>query len=232
MKCFYECIRYLVNDMYECTLTLRNVVKRVGSDRVLNGVDIDVEPGKIIVVRGRSGVGKTTLAKIMALITKPDEGLVRFMGLDVSHGADPSIRLKFIGYVDQFYTLLPRLTVFENVELPLKLLGVPRSERRRAVLTILKELGIAEKADRYPEELSGGERQRVAIARALVKRPSLIVADEPFSNLDDDTLSQVVKVFKRVASKGTAIVITSTDLYTDFGEDKSYVLANGKLVER
>jgi len=217
-------------------LRLEKISKSYGRDRVLVEVSLSIRQGEIIVVRGRSGVGKTTLAKIAAMLVKPDRGRVVFMGRDVASRKESqlaSIRLRYIGYIDQFYRLIPGLTVLENVELPLKLLGVPRRDRRRRALEVLSKLGIEDKAYAKPLELSGGERQRAAIARALVKNPALIVADEPFSNLDEKTAEIVVKVFREYTrAMKTGILVTTTDLTSRLDADKDYILATGKLVSR
>jgi putative ABC transport system ATP-binding protein len=215
-------------------LTLRSVRKSIGSETVLDGVSLELRPGRALVVKGRSGVGKTTLAKIASLQLLPDSGHVEFLGYDTASLSEltrSSLRLLFIGYVDQEFSLLPKLTVYRNVELPLLLMGVPREERVRRVSHYLELLGIEHLSSRYPPELSGGERQRVAIARALVKKPKLLVADEPFSNLDELTISTVIEVLRDTMSElGTAILILTTDLYTDYGIGEVRFLQRGKLI--
>jgi len=215
-------------------LELRDVSKVVGNEFVLAGVSLSLRRGEVLVIRGRSGVGKTTLAKIASLLLTPDKGSVKFMSNDLSNSSDnlkSLLRLKYIGYVDQEYALLPRLTVYENVELPLALLGTPKIERRGRVNEVLNQVGLGGLENRYPAELSGGERQRVAIARALVKKPRLLVADEPFSNLDEITTSNIVRLFKTLVSETeAAILITTTDLNTDYGIGTSKFLIHGKLI--
>ncbi|MEM0352349.1 MAG: ABC transporter ATP-binding protein [Sulfolobales archaeon] len=214
-------------------LALRSVCKVVGSEVVLRGVDLELKPGDVVIVRGRSGVGKTTLAKIASLLLLPDAGSVEFLGVEASRASDAmrsSLRLKYIGYVDQEFTLLPRLTVFENLELPLALLGVPKGERSERVREILSRLDLEDHKDRYPSELSGGERQRVAIARALIKKPRLVVADEPFSNLDDLSVSTVVELIREVVAEvGASVLITTTDLVSNYGIGVSKVLHQGRI---
>ncbi|MEM1961958.1 MAG: ABC transporter ATP-binding protein [Sulfolobales archaeon] len=214
-------------------LALRSVCKVVGSEVVLRGVDLELKPGDVVIVRGRSGVGKTTLAKIASLLLLPDAGSVEFLGVEASRASDAmrsSLRLKYLGYVDQEFTLLPRLTVFENLELPLALLGVPKGERSERVREILSRLDLEDLKDRYPSELSGGERQRVAIARALIKKPRLVVADEPFSNLDDLSVSTVVELIREVVAEvGASVLITTTDLVSNYGIGVSKVLHQGRI---
>lgn len=215
-------------------LSLRNVGKVVGGEAVLRGLNLELRPGEVVVVRGRSGVGKTTLAKIASLLLLPDSGSVEFLGIDIARTSDSersSLRLRYVGYVDQEFTLLPRLTVYENLELPLALLRVPRSERSLRVRELLERLGLGGFEHRYPSELSGGERQRVAIARALIKKPKLLVADEPFSSLDDLTVSAVVELVRDMVSEvGTSVLITTTDLATDYGIGVSRALHQGRIL--
>ncbi|MCX8208722.1 MAG: ATP-binding cassette domain-containing protein [Sulfolobales archaeon] len=215
----------------ETVLLLRNVSKTMNRELVLRGIDLELKTGEVVVVRGRSGVGKTTLAKIASLQLLPDGGSVMFLGVDVGRLREyerSSLRLRYVGYVDQEYTLLQELTVRENVELPLALLGAPKSERVRAAEELLRRLGLRNYGDRYPTELSGGERQRVAIARALVKKPRLLVADEPFSNLDETTAAIVVDLVKEMVSElGMSALITTTDLVTDYGIGVNRVLSAG-----
>ena len=217
-------------------IKLESVSKVVGREKVLDNIDLVVEPGSFVVVRGRSGVGKTTLAKIASLLLKPDHGRIIFRGQDItskSNGYWSWIRLRYIGYIDQFFRLIPSLTILENVELPLALLGIDKSTRVNKALEILDELGLKDKVYRYPLELSGGERQRVAIARALVKDPILLVGDEPFSNLDEETISIVLDIFKRMCKeKKTGILLTTTDLYYRFNADMDFLLINSKLVSQ
>jgi putative ABC transport system ATP-binding protein len=214
-------------------LVLREVYKAVGGELVLRGVDLVVEEGLIVAVRGRSGVGKTTLAKIASLIVRPDGGNVVFMGREVSRVGDHArsqLRLKYIGYVDQECTLLEELSVWENVELPLRLLGVKRGERERIVYEALEALGLKGLEQRRPRELSGGQRQRVAIARALVKKPKLLVADEPLAHLDDETAKFVMSYIRELAREvKMGVLVTTTDLYSKIDVDLDCVLENGVL---
>jgi len=214
-------------------LVLRGVYKAVGGELVLRGVDLVVEGGLMVAVRGRSGVGKTTLAKIASLIVRPDSGSVVFMGREVSTVGDQvrsRLRLKYIGYVDQECTLLEELSVWENVELPLRLLGVERGERERVVYEALEALGLKGLERRRPRELSGGQRQRVAIARALVKKPRLLVADEPLAHLDDETARLVMSYIRELAREvKMGVLVTTTDLYSKMDVDLDYILENGVL---
>ncbi|UNQ73130.1 ABC transporter ATP-binding protein [Infirmifilum sp. NZ] len=217
-------------------LGLENVSKSLGNTRVLDGASLSVRAGEFVVVRGRSGVGKSTLARIAALILKPDSGRVVFNGVDVTgfdDGRLSRVRLSYIGYVDQYFSLIDSYTVYENVELPLRIMGLPPGERRVRVENSLRLLGIESLSDSLPSELSGGQRQRVAVARAVAKRPLLLVADEPTSNLDNYSEALVVSLFKRLSAEiGVAVLMTTTDLVTSFPSDRDLTLLDGRIVDR
>jgi ABC-type lipoprotein export system ATPase subunit len=215
-------------------LELYGVSKSISGEVVLRRVDLVVPRGAVVAVRGRSGVGKTTLAKIASLILRPDSGRVVFLNRDVSKAGDSErahLRLRYIGYVDQECALIEELSVRENIELSLRLVGAESS--RDAVREVLEVLGLKGLENRRPRELSGGQRQRVAIARALVKRPVLLVADEPFAHLDDETARSIMNYIRSlVTSSGMSVLITTTDLYTPLSVDRDYILENGVLRER
>ena len=217
-------------------LELEGVSKIISGEVVLKSVDLQVAGGMFIAVRGRSGVGKTTLAKIASLILRPDGGRVVFMGVDTSGLGDivrSNLRLKYIGYIDQECTLLEELTVWENVELPLKLLGVERGVCERVLREVFEVLGLKGFEYRKPRELSGGQRQRAVIARALVKKPRLLVADEPFAHLDDETAKNVMAYIRELAREvNMSVLITTTDLYAEIDVDEDYILENGVLKKR
>lgn len=216
-------------------LELRDVYKRVGTEYVLKGVSVRVRSGEFVVVRGRSGVGKTTLLRVMATLEEVDEGSVIVLGREtcsMSESEKARLRLAYVGFIHQFFNLIPSLTVLENIELPLVIQGVSRRERFKRVSCLLAYLGLSDKARKYPDELSGGERQRVAIARALVKNPVILLADEPLSNLDDETSGLVLELFEKYRKeRNIAIVMATTDLYTPFNCDKEYLLIKGQLFE-
>ena len=217
-------------------MELENVWKKVSSEYILKNIKLNVKRGEIICIRGKSGVGKTTLSKILSLITVPDRGKVIFLGKDYSRSTDKIrsfTRLKYIGYIPQNFQLLPDFTVYENIELPLVLMGVEKTRRRKIVLDILDKINLQGLEYRYPHEISGGQQQRVAIARALVKNPILIVADEPFSNQDEYNISKIMDLFLLLArEENKSVVILTTDLYADYTCSRDYLLSNSTLVEK
>jgi putative ABC transport system ATP-binding protein len=177
---------------------------------VLQGVDLEVIKGELLVILGPSGSGKTTLLNLAAGIDRADSGTVRVGNRDLGALSDDELtgyRRARVGYVFQFFNLLPTLTAMENVAVSLELLGRPDSE---TVSRALHSVGLAGKGDRFPHQLSGGEQQRVAIARAIVKRPALVVADEPTGNLDEDTAEEVFKVMMEVNKEGGSTLIIAT----------------------
>ncbi|MEM4425821.1 MAG: ABC transporter ATP-binding protein, partial [Candidatus Nezhaarchaeales archaeon] len=187
-------------------------------------------------IRGKSGAGKTTLLKIMGLMERPDSGELLISGRNVSGLSDEEmsrIRLHDIGFVFQFFNLIPSLTVLENLELPLALAGVGRDERKRRALQLLDYFELRGLANRFPATLSGGERQRVAIARALINNPKIVLADEPTSSLDEENSMLVIDLLTKVnEERGLAIVMTTTDLHENVPANRDYVLKNGLLYER
>ncbi|MEA2236919.1 MAG: putative transport system ATP-binding protein [Thermoanaerobaculia bacterium] len=189
---------------------------RVGDDEVhaLRNVSLEIGPSEYVSVMGPSGSGKSTLLNILGLLDRPTAGVYEFDGenvtsLDELHAAN--VRREKIGFVFQFFHLVPRLTATENIELPLVLAGVPASERATRVSGLLQEFGIAHRARHRPDQLSGGERQRVAIARAMVMRPSAILADEPTGNLDQTTGKEVFALLEALNGRGVALILVTHD---------------------
>ena len=189
---------------------------RVGDDEVqaLRNVSLEVGPAEYVSVMGPSGSGKSTLLNIIGLLDRPTAGAYRLDGEDVTALTDlraAQMRREKIGFVFQFFHLVPRLTATENVELPLVLAGVPSAERVTIVNGLLREFGIAHRARHRPDQLSGGERQRVAIARAVVMRPAAILADEPTGNLDQTTGKEVLQLLEALNARGVALILVTHD---------------------
>jgi putative ABC transport system ATP-binding protein len=210
-----------------------NVSKNYGSSRILNNVNLTVNQGDFICIRGKSGAGKTSLFKLMGLLELPSDGTLQLFGINVNaldEDEKADLRLRQLGLVFQFFNLLPSLTVVENLELPMALAGVKKHARHKRVFELLRYFGLARLAERFPESLSGGEKQRVALMRALVNRPRIILADEPTSSLDDENSSLLLKLLEKVCrDEKVAVVITTTDLYEKLPVRKDFLLKNGQL---
>lgn len=214
-------------------LRLEKVSKSVSGETVIEDVTLSICAGDFICIRGVSGVGKTTLLKIIALIQRPDHGNVYFLGKrvdSVNENTLALLRLKYIGYIPQDLGLLEILSTIENIMLPLQLLGMRVEEAKALVDELLCKLNLRDKVDRCVGSLSGGEKQRVAVARALAKNPLLVVADEPLSQQDDVNAGNIIELFHRhVIDKGGAVVMSTTDLYGSYPCTKDYILSRKKL---
>jgi putative ABC transport system ATP-binding protein len=182
---------------------------------VLLDISLTIQPGDFTALMGPSGSGKSTLLNLIAGIDKPTSGVLRVDGLDIatmSEGELAQWRAANVGFIFQFYNLLPVLTAFENVELPLMLTSLSRRERRERVQLTLSMVGLADRMDHTPNELSGGQQQRVAIARAIVTDPKLLVADEPTGDLDRHSAAEVLGLLKRLNQElGKTIIMVTHD---------------------
>ena len=216
-------------------MEISNVWKSYGATYVLKGINLLAEKGDFIVIRGKSGVGKTTLLKIMGLLESPDRGEVKILGKKTSMLSDEEksrMRLHTVSFIFQFFNLIPTLTVLENIELPLALAGVNKNERKKRARELLEYFDLVNLAYRFPETLSGGERQRVAVIRALANNPKIILADEPTSSLDDENSQALIKLLSEInREKKVIIVLTTTDLYERIPATKDYVMKEGCLKE-
>jgi putative ABC transport system ATP-binding protein len=182
--------------------------------QALRGIDVEIGGGEFVSIIGPSGSGKSTLMHILGCLDSPSEGRYWLDGEDVATMSGKQlarIRNQKIGFVFQTFNLLPRATVWKNVELPLLYAGVSGDERRERAYQVLQRVGLADRAKHRPNQLSGGQRQRVAIARALVNTPSLILADEPTGNLDQKTGNDIIRLFEEVAAGGQTIVLVTHD---------------------
>lgn len=214
-------------------IELYHVWKNYEGSEILKGVNLAVGEGEFISIRGKSGVGKTTLLRIIGLLESPDQGEVKIFGKNVSQLGDDErarLRLRAIGFVFQFFNLIPSLTVLENIELPLALAGVKRQERLRRAWELLDYFDLANLARRFPETLSGGEKQRVAVIRALVNNPKIILADEPTSSIDDENSQLLIGLLKKInVERNVTILLTTTDLYEKLPTTRDYILKDGRL---
>jgi putative ABC transport system ATP-binding protein len=196
---------------------VRNVYKSYSRDSmqipVLEDISFSVPEGEFLALMGPSGSGKTTLLNLIAGIDRPTKGQIRVAGDDLSKLSESQLakwRARHVGMVFQFYNLIPVLTAFENVELPLLLTKLSKKERAEHVQAALKIVGLADRKDHYPRQLSGGQQQRVAIARAVITDPTILVADEPTGDLDRKSAEEVLTLMDRlnIEFKKTVIVVT------------------------
>ncbi|HSO27979.1 MAG TPA: ABC transporter ATP-binding protein [Anaerolineales bacterium] len=220
-------------------IQVENVVKfyKIGAveTRALDGVNITVADGEFMALVGPSGSGKTTLLQLIGCLDQPDRGTVKIGEVDVtrlSANQRADLRRERIGFIFQFFALVPVLTAYENVELPLLLNGVNAAERRERAMGLLEAVGIAGRAHHRPDQLSGGEQQRVAIARALAPRPLLVLADEPTANLDTANGRQAMEIMQRLNQEtGTAFIFATHDPRVVGYAQRTIHLRDGRVVE-
>ena len=218
---------------------IRSLTKsfRKGDETIvpLDDVSLDVEQGEFVALMGPSGTGKSTLLNLVAGIDRPDAGSIRVRGTDVtslSRGALADWRAANVGYIFQTHNLIPVLTAYENVELPLLLLPMSSGERGRRVLLALEAVALTDRADHYPRQLSGGQEQRVGIARAIVAHPSVVVADEPTGSLDAATSEQIQVLLGRLNRElGMTLLMVTHDPEVASIGTRRLVLDRGRIRE-
>jgi cell division transport system ATP-binding protein len=197
---------------FPAMVRFENVGMRYGrGPEVLRDISLSLEPGSFHFLSGPSGAGKTTLLRLIYLAERPSRGLISLFGKDLSglSRRDLTPLRRKIGIVFQDFRLIPHLTAFDNVALPLRLAGSPESKLRDNVRELLEWVGLADKLEARPPTLSGGEQQRIAIARAVVARPSLLIADEPTGNVDDAMALRLLHLFEQMNKLGTTLVIAT-----------------------
>ncbi|MBD3618050.1 MAG: ABC transporter ATP-binding protein [Chromatiales bacterium] len=217
-------------------LTGINRLFEVGDEKVhaLNDVNLDVEAGEYLSIMGPSGSGKSTLLNILGLLDRPSSGTYHLDEVDSSSLSDDeraALRRDKIGFVFQFFHLIPRLTAFENVELPLVLAGMDPAERRGKVEAALASLGLTPRAAHRPEQLSGGQRQRVAIARATIMDPPVLLADEPTGNLDSASGGEVVEILETLNNRGITLLVVTHDEALGRRATRRIHMVDGAIVE-
>jgi putative ABC transport system ATP-binding protein len=207
----------------------------VGGETVhaLDHVDLTIRAGEYVSIMGPSGSGKSTLLNVLGLLDRPTAGVYRLEGEDVSGLDDDALaehRQRHIGFIFQFFHLVPRLTALENVELPLVLAGAPPRQRRERAAAILESIGLKARVDHRPDQLSGGERQRVAIGRAMVMEPQFLLADEPTGNLDTRSGGEIVQILERLNRDGIALLVVTHDVALGARARRHLTLRDGKIV--
>jgi len=203
--------------------------------QALRGVSLTIQPGEFMALVGPSGSGKTTLLQLIGCLDQPSSGKIFLNGKDVSQlnrNQRADIRRGTIGFIFQFFALIPTLTAYENVEMPLLLNGLSSTERRQRVMDLLEAVGMRQRANHRPDQLSGGEQQRVAVARALATHPLLILADEPTANLDTENGKQVMEIMQRLNREtGTTFVFATHDPRLFGYAQRTIVLRDGQIAE-
>jgi putative ABC transport system ATP-binding protein len=219
----------------ECRGVRRDYQRGAETIHTLQDVDVDIAAGAFVALMGPSGSGKTTLLNLIAGIDRPTAGTIRVGGTDIARmgrGELASWRSTTVGYIFQLYNLVPVLTAYENVELPLLLHPIGAAERHRRVAEALEVVGLADRHGHYPRQLSGGQEQRVAIARAIVTQPALLLADEPTGDLDRASASQVMDLLVRLnRERGQTIVMVTHDPATAARAGRTVHLEKGKIVD-
>lgn len=220
-------------------IEIRNVTKRYhkGGESItpLDAVTLDVSQGEFLAIMGASGTGKSTLLNLIAGIDAPNEGNIVVDGTDITRLSRTKLahwRAANIGYIFQTHNLIPVLTAYENVELPLLLLPMSRSERRKRVEVAIRAVDLLDRADHYPRQMSGGQEQRIGIARAIVAHPKVVVADEPTGDLDTDTSRQILDLLQRLNEQlDVTLLMVTHDAEAAAIAHKQYRLNHGKLVQ-
>jgi len=199
----------------------------------LNNINLEISEGEFVAVMGPSGCGKSTLLNLLGLLDNPTEGEYFIFDKEVSKYSErkrANIRKGTIGFVFQSFNLIDELTVFENIELPLLYLGVPKSERKKRVEEVLEKTQITARKKHFPQQLSGGQQQRVAVARAVIANPKVILADEPTGNLDSKHGDEVMQLLSDLNEAGTTIVmVTHSPTYAEYG-NRTVHLFDGHVV--
>jgi len=218
---------------------LRNVSKiyKLGEEeiRALDDVSLDIEAGEFISIIGPSGSGKSTLMHILGCLDTPTLGTIKLDGIMIQHASArqlAALRNRKIGFVFQFFNLLPKLNVLQNVELPMIYSGIGGSERRKRAMAALEAVDLANRSKHRPSQLSGGQQQRVAIARALVNDPKIVFADEPTGNLDSHTGEAILKLFRKLSTEGRTIVLVTHDPEIAAVTPRKIEIRDGKIAQK
>ena len=220
-------------------IQIQNVTKQYhkGDETItpLNSVSLNIEQAEFISLMGASGTGKSTLLNLIASIDKPDSGRIVIDGVDITQLSRSQLahwRAANLGYIFQTHNLVPVLTAYENVELPLLLLPMTNRERRRRVETALRAVDLLDRANHYPRQMSGGQEQRVGIARAIVAHPKIVVADEPTGDLDTKSSAQILDLLQRLNEQlDVTLLMVTHDPHAASFANRHFQLDDGKLVE-
>lgn len=202
--------------------------------RALDDLNVRIESGEYVAIMGPSGSGKSTLLNVIGLLDRPTQGTYVLDGRETTQLNDDELahtRARKIGFIFQSFHLVPRLTAFENIELPMTLAGVPAVERRPRVQALLDSLSLQDRAHHKPNQLSGGQRQRVAIARAMVMQPTVLLADEPTGNLDHKSGKEVLQAIEAMNAQGITLIVVTHDEEVALRAARNIRMRDGKIVE-
>lgn len=216
-------------------LRIENIEKSYGNRTILNKVTLCIHTNEVMIVSGENGAGKSTLLNIISMLMKPDNGMIYFKGKCLDWSKDKvrdTYRRDHIGIITQDFSLLYDKSVFDNIALSLHAQKYKEKIIKDSVQRVVTELGITHLADKFPDELSGGECQKVAIARALVKKPDIILADEPTASLDQQNRDGIMKIMRELAQQGIAVVMVTHDINISQYADKFYTLRDNLLVRK
>jgi putative ABC transport system ATP-binding protein len=200
----------------------------------LQGIDLEINKGEFISIIGASGSGKSTMMNILGCLDKPTKGTYKLSDNYIENLDEDELakmRSENIGFVFQTFNLVPRVTAFHNVELPLIYSRVKLSERKKRVIESLERVGLDDRMHHKPNQLSGGQKQRVAIARALINSPSILLADEPTGNLDSETTVEIMKIFKKLNDEGVTVIIVTHELDIAAMTNRQITFRDGKIIK-
>jgi putative ABC transport system ATP-binding protein len=200
----------------------------------LDDINLRIESGDYVSIMGPSGSGKSTLLNVLGLLDRPSSGTYILDGRETTQLNDDELahtRANKIGFIFQSFHLVPRLSAFENVELPMMLAGIPSAERKPRVQVLLDSLGLQDRAHHTPNQLSGGQRQRVAIARAMVMQPTVLLADEPTGNLDHKSGEDVLAAIEAMNAKGITLIVVTHDTEVSYRAKRNVRMRDGRIVE-
>ncbi|MFT4666603.1 MAG: putative ABC transport system ATP-binding protein [Polaribacter sp.] len=218
-------------------ITLKELTKVYRTDEIetaaLNEVSLHISKGEFVSIMGPSGCGKSTLLNMLGMLDTAESGSYQFFDQEITNlkkKERSKVRTKHIGFIFQNFNLIDELTVFENVELPLIYARIPQKKRKESVDLILERIGIAHRAEHFPQQLSGGQQQRVAVARALVNKPDLILADEPTGNLDSSNGNEVMELLCELNESGTTIVMVTHSPHDASYSNRIVNLLDGQII--